>query len=123
MDGDTRLVPVGHDLGAFHDGLGERHLAVDQLLVGLGNSAEYPDTYAVGLPGQQPVAMLDSGGYELWQWTTVAPSLWHACEVRAKVGAGLGDPTSATDLLDDVLGDLRPLLANSCAYLDVVRRG
>jgi hypothetical protein len=95
---------------------------LEPLLVGLGNSAEYPDTYAVGLPGNPPVAMLDSGSYELWQWAAVAPSLWQACEVRAKVGAGLGDPTSAADLLDDVLGDLRPLLANSCAYLDVIRR-
>jgi hypothetical protein len=195
MDGDARLVPVGHDLGAFHDGSGgqcqqvrvgaelvelddSRYAAwvaahgdevvdelpskqlvaavdpavefasthrlvplvlglgnsaegqvafaeahrLEPLLVGLGNSAEYPDTYAVGLPGNPPVAMLDSGSYELWQWAAVAPSLWQACEVRAKVGAGLGDPTSAADLLDDVLGDLRPLLANSCAYLDVIRR-
>ena len=96
---------------------------LEPLLVGLGNSEEYPDTYAVGLPGNPPVAMLDSGSYELWQWAAVAPSLWQACEVRAKVGAGLGDPTRAADLLDDVLGDLRPLLANSCAYLDVIRRG
>lgn len=96
---------------------------LEPLLVGLGNSADHPDTYAVGLPDVPPIAMLDEGSYELWQWAAVAPSIWHACEVRAKVGAGLGDPTSAEDLLGDVLGDLRPLLANSCAYLDVVRPG
>jgi len=71
MDGDTRLVLVGLDLGAFHDDLGN---TVEERWL----------FYAVGLPGQHPVAMLDSGGYEQ--------------------------------------GDLRPL-ANSCAYLDVVRRG
>lgn len=94
---------------------------LEPLLVGLGNSAEDPDTHALGLPGGPPVALLDGGSYELWQWSALAPSLWHTCEVRAKVGAGLGDPTPAAELVGDVLDDLRPLLANSCAYLDLAR--
>ncbi len=96
---------------------------LEPLLVGLGNSPELPETYAVGFPGQPPVAMLDGGSYELWQWSALAPSLWHTCEVRAKVGAGMGDPTPAADLVGDLLDDLRPLLANSCAYLDTARQG
>jgi hypothetical protein len=96
---------------------------LEPLLVGLGNSPELPETYAVGFPGREPVARLDGGSYELWQWAALAPSLWHTCEVRAKVGAGLGDPTAAADLVGDVLDDLRPLLANSCAYLDKARQG
>lgn len=96
---------------------------LEPLLVGLGNSAEDPDTFAVGLPGLPPVAMVSAESYELWQWSAISPSLWHTCEVRAKVDVGLGGPAGAADLVDDVLDELRPLLANSCAYLDLARRG
>jgi hypothetical protein len=91
------------------------------LLVGLGNSAEEPDRYRIGLPGLPPVAVLDSMSFELWQWGPLAPSLWHTCELRAKVNAGLGEPVAAIDLVGDLLGDLRVLLVNSCAYLDRAR--
>jgi hypothetical protein len=85
------------------------------LLVGLGNTEEHPDTYAIGLPGA-PVAQVNAGSYELWQWSALAPTLWHTCEVRAKVTE---DPVSAAELVADVLAETRPLLANSCAYLDL----
>ncbi|HEY0448950.1 hypothetical protein [Actinophytocola sp.] len=91
------------------------------LLVGLGNSPSEPDRYRVGFPGLPPVAELDAMAYELWQWGHLAPSLWHTCEVREKVAAGLGAPVSVVDLLDGLLGDVRELLLNSCAYLDRVR--
>jgi hypothetical protein len=86
------------------------------LLVGLGNTEENPDIYAIGLPGT-PVARVNAGSYELWQWSALAPTLWHTCEVRAKVTE---DPVSAAELVSDVLAEARPLLANSCAYLDLV---
>jgi hypothetical protein len=93
----------------------------NSLLVGLGNTAAEPDRYRIGLPGSPPVAVLDLMSFELWQWGQLAPSLWHACEVRAKVAAGMGEPVAATDLVGELLGDLRVLLVNSCAYLDLAR--
>ena len=89
------------------------------LLVGLGNTEEDPDHYALGFPAlEQPVAVVPVGSYELWQWGHIAPSLWHTSEVRAKVAADLSEP--ATEVLAGVLADLRPLLVHGCAYLDVV---
>lgn len=88
---------------------------LDPLLVGLGNTPDAPDTYRIGVPGQEP-AQLTASAYELWQWSTLAPTLWHTCEIRAKIA---GTPT--TDSLTEVLADIRPLLANSCAYLDKAR--
>jgi hypothetical protein len=98
-----------------------RRYRVRPLLVGLGNSEAEPDRYALGLPGLPPMAVVDEPSYELWQWGHLAPSLWHTCEVRAKVATGLGEPTSPTTLLPAVLGDLRVLLTNSAAYLDVTQ--
>jgi hypothetical protein len=89
-----------------------REYRLHPLLVGLGNSPERPDEYAVGLPGQDPL-VLKASAYELWQWSTLAPTLWHTCEIRAKVSS-----TSPVDEVPGVLADLRPILANSCGYLD-----
>ena len=81
------------------------------MFVGLGNSPERLDEYAVGLPGLGTAAILDAGSYQLWQCGSVAPTLWDVC--------GLRSPDRPADALNDVLGDLRNLLANGCAYLDV----
>lgn len=89
-----------------------RKYRLEPLLIGLGNTEEHPDTYAVGLPGQEP-AQLTAGSYELWQWAALAPTLWHTCEIRAKVASA-----SPLDVIPNILADLRPLLANSCGYLD-----
>lgn len=88
---------------------------LNPLLTGIGNTEEDPDTYAVGLPGQEP-AMLDASSYELWQWSALAPTLWHTCEIRAKVG-----DISTTDAVVEVLADLHSLLVNNCGYLDRAR--
>jgi hypothetical protein len=93
-----------------------RSYRLEPLLIGLGNTEEQPDVYAVGLLAQEPV-QLNAGSYELWQWSALAPSLWHTCEIRAKM---VEAQVSPADLVLDVLADLRPLLANSCGYLDVV---
>jgi hypothetical protein len=93
------------------------------LLVGLGNTEDDPDSYALGFPLlDEPVAVVPAGSYELWQWGHVAPSMWHTCEVRVKVAADLNEPTDTAAALDGLLADLRPLLVNSCAYLDLARR-
>jgi hypothetical protein len=85
------------------------------LQVGRGNTAEAPDVYEVGLPGQEP-AKLSAGSYEVWQWAAMAPTLWHTCEIRGKVTG-----TTSSEATESVLADLRPLLGNSCAYLDKAR--
>jgi hypothetical protein len=87
---------------------------LEPLQTGIGNSEEDPDTYEVGIPGQEP-ARLSVGSYELWQWSALAPTLWHTCEIRAKIA---DPPSTAADMAAEVLTDLRPLLANSCGYLD-----
>lgn len=92
---------------------------LDVLFVGLGNTPERPDGHAVGVPGLGTAAVLDPDCYELWQWGSVAPSLWHSCEVRATVSARPGQPSEPVDALAAILGDLRFLIAHGCAYLDV----
>ncbi|TDO50636.1 hypothetical protein EV643_104129 [Kribbella sp. VKM Ac-2527] len=92
---------------------------MDVLFVGLGNTPERPDGHAVGVPGLGAAAILDPDCYELWQWGSVAPTLWHSCEVRATVTAELGQTLEPVDALGEILGDLRFLIAHGCAYLDV----
>jgi hypothetical protein len=89
-----------------------RSYRLEPLQTGIGNTDEDPDTYLVGLPDTEP-AKLAAAGYELWQWSALAPTLWHTCEIRAKVAGG-----AASDMVPSLLTDLRPLLANSCGYLD-----
>jgi hypothetical protein len=92
---------------------------MDVLFVGLGNAPDRLEGHAVGLPGVGAAAVLDPESYELWQWGSVAPTLWHSCQVRATVAAEPAvrpDPEAA---LREILGDLRFLMARGCAYLDV----
>lgn len=110
-----RLLTVGALVEVKDEVAFAQSYRLESLLVGLGNTEEDPDTYRVGLPGQDP-AVLAADSYELWQWAALAPTLWHTCEIRAKLSSH-----SATDEVRTVLRDLRPLLANSCAYLDEAR--
>jgi hypothetical protein len=111
----ARLTSVGAVASAADEQAFARRYRLMPLLVGLGNTEAHPDTYTIGLPGS-PAARVNAGSYELWQWSALAPTLWHTCEVRAKVTE---DPVSAAELVADVLAETRPLLANSCAYLDL----
>lgn len=92
---------------------------IDVQFVGLGNSPENPELHAVGLPGLGAAAMLDPDSYELWQWGSLAPTLWHSCQVRASVTSKLDQQVEPIDALAGVLGDLRFLIGHGCAYLDV----
>jgi hypothetical protein len=92
---------------------------LDVLYVGLGNSPDNPDLHAVGLPGLGAAALLDPGTYELWQWGSLAPTLWHCCELRAAVTGTADRQVGPSDVVADVLGDLRFLIVHGCAYLDV----
>lgn len=100
----------------------KRH-RLDVLFVGMGNAPDRPDEHAVGVPGLGAAAVLDPDCYELWQWGSVAPKLWHSCEVRAAVTSDLGRAQEPIDALGEILGDLRYLLSHGCAYLDVADHG
>ena len=169
------LVPIGHDLGVFHDGAGGRvrqvrvgaeieelpddlyeawHAAhdstqegpVDELLarrllastadpvafasshrllplaLGLGNSAEEPWLFAVGLL-YQPVAAMTGPLYDLWQWAHLSPDLWSACREAAAVAARAGvtepEQTDPSAVLAGALSAVPQLLAARIACFDV----
>jgi hypothetical protein len=110
-----RLLSAGVLATATDEAAFTRSYRAEPLLTGIGNTAEDPDTYAVGLPNREPT-LLTADGYELWQWSALAPTLWHICEIRAKVL-----DRALTEVVPELLTDLRPLLANNCAYLDKAR--
>ena len=91
------------------------------LVLGLGNSAEAPDAYSVGLPGR-PLAVLSAAAYDLFEWAHMETSLWRACEGAAATAARVGvTDTAATDpaaLLGSLLGDLHRLLTPNAVHLD-----
>ena len=96
-----------------------RRYRMEVLFVGLGNAPDRLDGHAVGIPGLGTAAVLDPDCYELWQWGSVAPTLWHSCEVRATVTAELEQVADPVAALGEILGDLRFLVAHGCVYLDV----
>jgi len=91
------------------------------LVLGLGNSAENPDAYSVGLPGR-PLVVLSAAAYDLFEWAHMERSLWAACEGAAATAArvGLDDPlvTDPEALLTSLLGDLHRLLTPNAVHLD-----
>lgn len=98
-----------------------RQVRMVPLVLGLGNRADAPDAYAVGLPGR-PLAVLSAAAYDLFEWAHMETSLWQACEGAAAtaVRVGLVD-AQATDpevLLASLLGDLHRLLTPNAVYLD-----
>jgi hypothetical protein len=111
---DAGLVAVVDDAAVF-----ARSHRMDVLFVGLGKAPDRLEGHAVGIPGLGTAAVLDPDCYELWQWGSVAPTLWHSCEVRATVTAPHGEAADPGKALAEILGDLRFLIAHGCAYLDV----
>jgi hypothetical protein len=195
VEGGTRVLPVGHDLGAFHVGdgvtppvqqvrvgadivdLGPAHFAAwtaahgvpgedgsvpdttagalraehgdqvvadllrDRLLTttdpvaefagahrllplahGLGNTAEHPWLFSVGLL-YQPLAVMTGAMYDLWQWADLSPDLWSACEEAAgaakQAGATEDEQTDPMRVLTGAISVLPQLLAVRVACLDV----
>ena len=110
-----RLLSVGALVTVTDSEAFARSYRLHPLLTGIGNTEEDPETFVVGLPGLE-ATKLTASGYELWQWSALAPTLWHTCEIRAKLA-----DMSAGEAAEEVLADLRPLLANSCGYLDKAR--
>ncbi|WP_369139378.1 hypothetical protein [Modestobacter versicolor] len=98
-----------------------RRVRMVPLVLGLGNSADNPDTYSVGLPGR-PLAVLSAAAYDLFEWATMETSLWRACEGAAATAARVGiDDPQASDpgaLLTSLLADLHRLLTPNAVCLD-----
>lgn len=169
------LVPIGHDLGVFHDGAGGRvqqvrvgadiqelpddlyeawrtahestpDSAVDELsarrllastadpvtfasthrllplALGLGNSAEEPGLFTVGLL-YQPIAAMTGPLYDLWQWAHLSPDLWSACRESAAVaiqaGVTASEQTDPAEVLAGAMETAPHLLAARVACFDV----
>ncbi|HEX3816499.1 MAG TPA: hypothetical protein VHX59_26960 [Mycobacteriales bacterium] len=92
------------------------------LMLGLGNSANDPDTFGIGFLSQ-PVLQVSHAIYDVWQWSTMDDSLWNTCENATDVArrAGSTDPEAIETerLLTGILGSLHALLASSAGYLDI----
>ncbi|HEV2087951.1 MAG TPA: hypothetical protein VGR21_06545 [Cryptosporangiaceae bacterium] len=97
-----------------------RHRMVP-LMLGLGNSAEEPRLYGVGLAGQ-PILQMTSAVYDLYEWAHMDPDLWTACHGAADTArqVEIDDPTSTDPLrlLDALLATLHTLLGPNAVYLD-----
>jgi len=91
------------------------------LMLGLGNSAEEPRLYSVGMTGQ-PLVQMSSMAYDLYEWAHMDSSLWLACEGAAAtaVRVGIEDVVAADPLrmLDALLATLHFLLSPNAVYLD-----
>lgn len=90
------------------------------LFLGLGNHPDELDSFAIGVPGLNPLAIVGTAAFELWQWGWVAPSLWAHCEVLATIGGQGTEPSTPEAELGPVLDTLPSLLAGFVAFLDPV---
>ncbi|HEY0448951.1 hypothetical protein [Actinophytocola sp.] len=103
----------------------QRFAAAHRLLplaLGLGNTAEEPWLFSVGLL-YQPLVMMTGALFDLWQWAHLSPDLWLACresaEVATRAGADDADVTDPARVLAGALGSLHQLLVARVACLDV----
>lgn len=91
------------------------------LMLGLGNTAEEPWIYSVGMIGL-PIVQLSAMAYDLYEWAHMDANLWLACEGAAAtaVRVGIEDPlaTDPLDMLNALLGTLHFLLSPNAVYLD-----
>lgn len=101
------------------------HYRMHPLLIGLGHTADSLDWFTIGLPGR-PVAEVKGRVFELWLRAELQPNLWDSCQRPSPETAGQDEPAEAdaasaefTELVDELLGDVRELLASHCAYLDL----
>ncbi|MGH3430471.1 MAG: hypothetical protein ACRD3Q_11075 [Terriglobales bacterium] len=103
---------------------GYRH-QVEPLAIGLGNTAEAPWYFQIGLP-TAPRVMVGHDAYHLWMFAHRHASLWYACEYvaadrRAEVVTRAGTETDPDRILAHFLDALPAMIATSCAYVDRVR--
>ena len=92
------------------------------LALGLGNTAEQPYLFSVGLL-YQPMVTMTGALYDLWQWAHLSPDLWWACrelaEVATRAGVTTPEQTDPGQVLSGAMGALPQLLAARVACFDV----
>lgn len=97
-----------------------RHRLVP-LMLGLGNTAEEPWIYSVGLIGM-PIVQMSAMAYDLYEWAHKDANLWVACEGAAAtaVRVGIEDQLARDPLamMNALLGTLHFLLGPNAVYLD-----
>jgi hypothetical protein len=98
------------------------HRAVP-ILYGLGNSAEEPWMYGIGLLGHEMI-QVTRPIFELWAWAHLDDNLWLACQTFAETerAAGGTDPEvcDPARVLIGFLSALHGLLGMHAVYLDVL---
>lgn len=88
------------------------------LALGLGNSAEHPDRFTVGMVSF-PAITLPASAFLVWMFGHHYPSLWQTCEnVVSTTQLMIGTEVDPAAVLADVVALLPPLLAYGCACLD-----
>lgn len=91
------------------------------LMLGLGNTADEPRVYAAGLIGE-PIVLMSSMIYDLFQWAHMDPDLWSACvgaaETARRVDVVDADAKDPHRLLDVLLASLHTLLSPNAVCLD-----
>ncbi|GAA1037579.1 hypothetical protein GCM10009557_51410 [Virgisporangium ochraceum] len=78
-------------------------------MLGLGNTAERPGLFAIGL-FDRPMVYVTRDVYDLWDACQLADSLWETCRAVA--------PDRPEELADGFLGTLHHLLAMSLVYVE-----
>ncbi len=90
------------------------------LALGLGNSPERPEEFAVGMVGS-PAVTLPASAFLVWMFGHHYPSLWQACENVGVDSAAMTAGGSAVDpslVLADVVALLPLLVSTGCACVD-----
>ena len=91
------------------------------LMLGLGNTAEEPGIYSIGLVGM-PIVQLSATAYDLYEWAHLDPNLWVACEGAAATAlrVGIDDPlaTDPVRTLEALLETLHIMLSHNAICLD-----
>ena len=96
----------------------KKHKAVP-ILIALGNTADEPDRYGIGLFGLDPVITVSPLVYELWQWGTISVSVWALCEAFAIANSrATGVPIAAEAVLAEFVAALPALVGSNAVYLD-----
>jgi hypothetical protein len=90
-------------------GLFARSHRMGHRMLGLGNTAERPELFAIGL-FDRPMVHVTRDVYDLWDACQLAGNLWEACVAVA--------PDRPAELADDLLANLHHLLAMSVVYVE-----
>lgn len=109
----VRLPQTFNDRRAF-----ARSHRVLPLALGLGNSAEQPEAFTVGMVSS-PALLLSASVFMPWMFGYQYPTLWQVCEnVALTSNQTLGNKVRPDELLADMVKLLPLLVSTGCAYTD-----